>query len=137
MLTHIVDTVIVMNPAVFSDFINCAQTILDDHDRNLVAIVNLVENISQSQCIDLPSPVGRFEIRILNIDSTVALCCLSLVLCKAYTVTGIVADADEVNSAVSENLRIFGKHFYMHIMFCKIPVCKSGISSAHMYISGN
>ena len=107
MLPHIIDAVIVMDLSVLCDLVHCAKAVLHDHDRHLIPVIDLIQHVAKAQSIDLPPPVGCFEIRILDIYRAVSFCGLGILLCKADAIAGIVADADEVNGAVFQDFRVF------------------------------
>ncbi|MPM70804.1 hypothetical protein SDC9_117764 [bioreactor metagenome] len=66
MLTEIFDPVFVIDKSVFIRDVYRAQTVFDDEKRLLVTVVHLVQRIAQTHRIDLPSPLGRWQVRILD-----------------------------------------------------------------------
>ena len=69
MIVQIVDAVVVRDRhaarTVRNELVLCAQSVLDDKERLLPAVIIAIEHIAQSLRVDLPAPLTRLEIRIL------------------------------------------------------------------------
>ena len=65
--THVVDAVRIVDGTVLLDGVDSAQAVLDHHDRDLVAVIHLVEMPAQTLGIDGPTPLGNIEVRVLGI----------------------------------------------------------------------
>ena len=136
MAAHIFNTVIVVNLSILCQLIHRPKTIFHDHDRNLIAVIDLVQNIAKTGCIDLPAPVGSFQIWIFQIVTSISGRCLS-VLCHADTATGIIADGEKVHRTLLEDLFILLKNIQLDSVLLKVSRCKSRIISSYMNITGN
>ena len=53
-----------MDFAVLCQLVSGSEAVLNDHERQLIAVPNLIERIAQAFGIDLPSPIARLEIRV-------------------------------------------------------------------------
>lgn len=62
---QVVDAVGIVDFAVF-DFVVGAETVLDDEHRQLVAVVEPVQGVTQPDRIDLPAPIAGFDEFIAN-----------------------------------------------------------------------
>ena len=69
---QISNAVIVYDGAVGLYCVDCSHAIFDDKQRNLIAVVKLIECHPQADRVDLPAPLGRFEIGILAAPSHIA-----------------------------------------------------------------
>ena len=136
MAAHIFNTVIIVNLSILCQLIHRPKTIFHDHDRNLIAVIDLVQNIAKTSCIDLPAPVGSFQIWIFQIVTSISGRFLS-VLCHADTATGIIADSEKVHRTLLEDLFILLKNLQLDSVLLKVSRCKSRIISSYMNITGN
>ena len=64
MSAQIVDAIVVVDAAVFFDFIVRAEAVFDDKQRLLVALIQFTQRIAQADRVNLPAPVGGFDVRV-------------------------------------------------------------------------
>ena len=72
MLAHVFDAVAIMDAAIRFNLINRAQAIFNDHERDLVTVVQLIEKEPKTHGIDRPAPFGRFEIGVWHTKQHIA-----------------------------------------------------------------
>ena len=90
-----------MDGAVGFDLVHRTQTVLDDEERLLVAVVQGVQGHAQADRVDLPAPLACGEVRVLERhDGGVARLLVlldGLGVCRGAS-RRIIAEADEINS---------------------------------------
>ena len=73
MLPEIRDPVGIMDGAVLFHLVKCAKTVLNDHQRHFgVSVVYKVQCIPKPVRIDLPAPIGGFQIGVLRVFDHIA-----------------------------------------------------------------
>ena len=70
---EVIDPVRVVNMVVRADLILCAEAIFNTENRNLIAVVKLIQRDPQADRIDPPAPVAFLDIRIFHHPHHVAL----------------------------------------------------------------
>ena len=90
-----------MDRAVRFLFIQRAEAVLDDEQRLLVAVVDLVERNPQAQRVDLPAPVGSLQVGVAAAEGHVAGGHFG-VLRGADDHRHVVGEGDEVDGALFE-----------------------------------
>ena len=96
-----------MNGAVFLNLVKCTESVLNNHKRNSrITVLKQVQSIAKSVRIDLPSPVGSLEVRILCSAHHVALD-LIYALLDSHAVGHIIGECIEVDRAFLDNSKIF------------------------------
>ena len=64
MRAQVVDTVVVVDAAVFFNFIVGAEAVFHDEQRFLIAFVQFAQRVAQAHRVNLPAPVGGFDVRV-------------------------------------------------------------------------
>ena len=127
------DTIRIVDGAVLLDLIVGAHAVLDHHQRNLVAGVNLVEGDAQAQRIDLPAPVGGLQIGVLAAKGHVALGHL-VVLVGAHGSGHVVAKGVEIDLAVGDILQIAVLHHELDVILGPETLGIERILAAHLHV---
>ena len=127
------DTIRIVDGAVLLDLIVGAHAVLDHHQRNLVAGVNLVEGDAQTQRIDLPAPVGGLQIGILAAKGHVALGHL-VILVGAHGAGHVVAKGVEIDLAVGDILQVTVLHHKLDIVLGPEALGIERILAAHLHV---
>ena len=127
------DAVRVVNGAVLLDLVVGAHTVLDHHQRNLVAGVNLVEGDAQTQRIDLPAPVGGLQIGVLAAKGHVALGHL-VVLVGAHGAGHVVAKGVEIDLAVGDILQVAVLHRKLDAVLGPEALGVERVLAAHLHV---
>ena len=122
-----------MDGAVLLDLVVSAHAVLDHHQRNLVASVNLVEGDAQAQRIDLPAPVGGLQIGVLAAKGHVALGHL-VVLVGAHGAGHVVAKGVEINLAVGDILQVAVLHHELNIVLGPEALGIERVLAAHLHV---
>ena len=122
-----------MDGAVLLDLIVGAHAVLDHHQRNLVAGVNLVEGDAQAQRIDLPAPIGGLQIGVLAAKGHVALSHL-VILVGAHSAGHVVAKGVEIDLAVGDILQVAVLHHKLDIVLGPEALGIERILAAHLHV---
>ena len=127
------DAVRVVDGTVLLDLIVGAHAVLDHHQRNLVAGVNLVEGDAQAQRIDLPAPIGGLQIGVLAAKGHVALGHL-VILVGAHSAGHVVAKGVEIDLAVGDILQVTVLHHKLDIVLGPEALGIERILAAHLHV---
>ena len=130
MLAEIVDAIGVMYNAVVALFIIRAQAVFHNHQRDSIAIINLVQRKAKSLGIDLPAPVGRFQIRILETCSDVAFSGFRLRIHRD-AVGHVIAEGVEIDGSFAKDVRVSFLHLNADALSLPEALCVGGILAAH------
>ena len=122
-----------MNGAVLLDLVVSAHAVLDHHQRNLVAGVNLIEGDAQAQRIDLPAPIGGLQIGVLAAKGHVALGHL-VVLVGAHGAGHVVAKGVEIDLAVGDILQVAVLHHKLNVVLGPEALGIERILAAHLHV---
>ena len=133
MAAQVGDTVRVVDGAVLLDLIVGAHTVLDHHQRDLVASINLVEGDAQAQRIDLPAPVGGLQVGVLAAKGHVALGHL-VILVGAHGAGHVVAKGVEVDLAVGDILQVAVLHHKLNVVLGPEALGIERILAAHLHV---
>ena len=107
MLSEVGDSVLIVDGAVLLDLIERAEAVLYDHERCVrIAVLKKIQCVAEAVRIDLPAPVGSFEVRVLRSAHHVALDLVNTFL-NSHTVGHIVGEGVEVDSAFLYEREIF------------------------------
>ena len=101
---HVIDAVIVLNVAVFVKMVNRPQTIFRNKNRLVVTVINAVQRNAQSNRIDGLSPLGFWQIRILDVRDKAACWLGNRGAFVPHNIGHIIADCDKINRAILQNL---------------------------------
>ncbi|MPN09810.1 hypothetical protein SDC9_157102 [bioreactor metagenome] len=137
MVIQVLDAVIIIyRPfAIFAldQFINSTQAVFDDEQWFLVAIPESVQDDAQAFRIDLPSPLGSFQIRIHHSTEDIA-CPLHLLgLVSCFSRTHIVAEGNEIDR-VFQDFFIFRCDVQLDTVLTEITLHVTRVRSAYMHI---
>ena len=136
MLAHILDAVIIFygeHTIFFDQLIARAQAVFHDEQRLLVAVIKLIEQVTEPFRIDLPSPLGRGQIRVGHARDDVS-CRLGMRIgIRTAASAHIVAERDEIH-AVLQNLLIPFLHLDLDAIFFEIAVQILRISTSGLHI---
>ena len=94
-----------MDTAVFFNNIQRTETVLNDHQRNMISFVHLAEGNTQAHRVDLPAPSGSFQIRVLSCGCLVAFRPCSIRVCGGSS-GHVVGEADIVDNACFDQIKI-------------------------------
>ena len=133
MAAQVGDTIRVVDGAVLLDLVVGAHAVLDHHQRNLVASINLVEGDAQAQRINLPAPVGGLQIGILAAKGHVALGHL-VILVGAHGTGHVVAKGVEIDLAIGDILQVAILHHKLNIILGPEALGIERILAAHLHV---
>ena len=137
MLSEVGDPVLIVDGAILLDLIECAEAVLDDHERSFrVTVLKEIQCVAEAVRIDLPAPVGSFEVRVLCAAHHIALDLVNTFLDR-YAVGHIVGEGVEVDSAFLNDREIF---LVVHegcidAEFFEILSCEVRIFAADLYVA--
>ena len=109
-LTEVINAAAVVEPAVLGPRILGAQTVLHNHDRNPVAVIDFVQRPAQALGVDLPAPLTGFQVGVLQTLGDIALY-RGRVAADAHTIAHVIGERVEVHSALLQLLQVAGLHF--------------------------
>ncbi len=98
MVVKIVDAIVVIDATVSLNAIFGTQTVLDNKQRPLVAIVQHIEQIIQPNRIDLPAPLRTVQIRVWHHIGNVGTGGVILSLVGGDASAHIIAEGDKIDS---------------------------------------
>ena len=132
-LLQVLDAVVVVDLAVRRDLVLGAHAVLHDHQRNLVAIVDLVQGEAQARRVDLPAPVGGLQVGVLAAEGHVALGLLHVIV-RAHDRGHVVAEGVEVDRAVSNILQVAVFDLELHAVLAEVTARIAGIGAADLHV---
>ena len=135
MLAQVVDAVAVVDLAVLALDVVGTQTVLHHHQRDVVAVVDLVEGVAQTNGVDLPAPVGSLQVGVLFAGGDVAADVCSILM-GGDAVGHVVAEGVEVHRALLQDGSVLRLLENGDIVLGKVPLHIIGILAPHMHIGG-
>ena len=133
MLAQVIDAVAVVNRTVRLDLVHRAQAVLDDHQRHLVAIVDLLQVVTQALWVDRPTPIALLEVLVAGAAKDVAL--LQQHRVGRGRSAHVVAKAVEVDLAGGQRGGVLGRDLYVHAFAAPHAGRPRGIRTAHLHVA--
>ena len=133
MLAQVIDTVAVVNRTVRLDLVHRAQAVLDNHQRHLVAVVDLLQVVEQAHGVDRPTPIALLEILVAGATKDVAL--LQQHRVGRGRGAHIVAKAVEVDLAGGQRGGVLGRDLHVHAFAAPQAACPRRIRATDLNVA--
>ena len=135
-LLQVVDTVLVVDARravrVANHLVARAHAVLHHHQRNLIAVVDLVQGVAQALRVDLPAPVGALEVGVLATKGHVALRHLNVV--RAHHVGHVVGERVEVHLAGSDVVHVALAHVELDAVLAPEAARVARVVAAYLHV---
>ena len=133
MLTQVIDPVAVMDTSVRALLVSGSQTIFHHHNRQLIALIDLIQRITQAIRVYLPAPLRSGQIRIFRAARQVA-CHLFRILVGRDTGGHVVGTSVEVYGSLFQNLFFFLCDLQIDPIFPEISIHIGRIRAADLHV---
>jgi len=134
MSSQIVNAVRVMNGPVVLDHVLRTKPVLDDHQRNLIAVIDLVQREAQAVGINLPTPLRGGQIGIPAASGNIAAAHLLQVIMRPHEIGHVVGEAEEVYRALAQNLLVTRLHLEVDVTLGPQPLDIAWVVASHLHV---
>lgn len=134
MFRHIVDAIVVLDVAVHVWRVDGTESILNDEQRFLIAVVQLVRRDTEASRVDRPTPFRLLEERVLERAEDVAFGrCVDLRV-RARRPARIIAEADIVDGVLFQQLEVAIFHLERDAVFVEETFGIARVFTARLHI---
>ena len=117
------DAVGVVHSAVCFQCVGSAETVLHDHERQMIPSVVLVQRVAQAVRVQAPAPLAVHEVGVLGAHVQVAACRLSDRV-GGSTAGRVIGVGDHIHRTLLQVYHIFRRYVQIHAVFFPDLWCK-------------